>query len=234
MPGDPIPSREELEATLGSLSDLPGEPPGLRAQMEGKLDAIEKIIAKREKSQPVEAAAEILRTHTGLDVRGQHGKETPVRFLDMLQELTSCRDCDASCMKWRAFEARSQDLVTVQKIPFTSLCNHHVVPFTGWVHVGYVPNNAIAGLSKFARVVRHFAKRLQVQESLTFQIAQFLEEALEPQGVAVVIRAEHMCMTLRGAQVPGTYTTTARMTGVFADHSKSAKQEFLSYINGSH
>lgn len=163
----------------------------------------------------------------------EHGADTPRRFLNMLDELTKCKDCDGSCVKWKSFPARAQDLVVVQRIPFSSVCNHHVVPFVGFAHVGYVPREKVAGLSKFARAVNHFARRLQVQEDLTYEIADFLEAQLEaPLGIAVVTKAEHLCMTIRGVQAPGTYTTAARMTGIFNDHTRTAKAEFLSYVNG--
>lgn len=182
----------------------------------------------------VDSAAILLEEVAGLGVTSEHGKDTPMRFTHMLRELTCCSDCNGDCMKWKKFSSDTDDLIVVQAIPFSSVCNHHVVPFVGYAHIGYVPRLHIAGLSKFARVVRHFARQLQVQENLTYQIAQFLNRELDPLGVAVVVRAEHLCMTIRGVQSPGTYTTTARMTGVFQDHSKTAKQEFLTYLNGKH
>lgn len=175
----------------------------------------------------------LLRLRTGLKA-DEHGTDTPRRFIQMLNELTGCKDCDGACIKWRDFPDSSDDMIVVQKIPFSSVCNHHVVPFVGWAHIGYVPDGRVAGLSKFARAVQHFSRRLQVQELLTREIADYLVGRLAPRGVAVVLKAEHLCMTIRGVQVPGTYTTTARMTGCFADHSRSAKHEFLTYLNGGH
>jgi GTP cyclohydrolase I len=174
----------------------------------------------------------LLETFAGLN-GDEHGKETPQRFLNMLNELTECKVCDTGCIKWKDFDANSQDMVVVQDIPFSSVCNHHVVPFVGFATIGYVPDRRVAGLSKFARTVRHFARRLQVQENLTYDIGSYLEERLEPLGLAVVTRAEHLCMTIRGAQSPGTYTTVARMTGVFNDHERTAKAEFMTYL-GAH
>jgi GTP cyclohydrolase I len=123
-------------------------------------------------------------------------------------------------------------MVVVRNITFTSLCNHHVVPFMGVAHIAYVPKNAVAGLSKFARVVRHFGRQLQVQERLTAEIADFLEGTLSPRGVGVVVEAEHLCMTIRGVHSPGTLTTTSAMRGVFSDHDRTAKAEFLNLIRG--
>jgi GTP cyclohydrolase I len=179
------------------------------------------------------AAKSILTTFTGL-ADNEHGQDTPHRFLMMLHELTAHRDCNGDCIKWKTFQAQASDLIVVQRIPFSSVCNHHVIPFVGYAHIGYIPMDDIAGLSKFVRVVRHFASRLQVQEDLTYQIAEFLQTKLRPEGLAVVMKAEHLCMTVRGAQSPGTYTTTARMTGVFQMHDRTAKAEFLAHLNGGH
>lgn len=189
------------------------------------------VEALREESkmrEMVEAAEVLLRLTTGLDVTSDHGKETPARFVRMLQELTTPEP-----IKWKTFPNDGMDeMIIVDEIPFTSLCNHHVVPFIGFARVGYVPNELVAGLSKFARVVKHFAKGLQIQERLTMQVADFLEENLQPKGVIVLVKAEHMCMTIRGVQSPGTKTTTTAVKGVFADHTRTAKMEFLMTING--
>lgn len=175
--------------------------------------------------------ANYLLTHAaGLNVEDPHGVDTPRRFVEMLRELTTPKP-----IKWRIFNNEGNDeMIVVRDIPFTSLCNHHVVPFVGMAHIGYVPQDRIAGLSKFARVVKHFASRLQVQEALTREIADFLEMQLQPRGVAVALEAEHMCMTIRGVQVPGTKTSTTVVRGVFADHDRTAKSEFLARINGGH
>jgi len=175
-------------------------------------------------------AEEILQIHTGLDITTAHGRDTPKRFVSMLDELTKCRDCLGTCMKWKVFEDSIDQMITIKNIPFNSVCNHHVVPFVGYAHVGYVPGTHIAGLSKFSRVVHHFARRLQVQEGLTYDVAEFLETQLQPRGVIVVMEAEHLCMTIRGVQTPGTTTRTVETRGVFSDHSKTAKMEFLAAI----
>jgi len=172
-------------------------------------------------------AEEILTIHTGLDMTSPHGRETPKRFVSMLDEVTGCKDCDGSCMKWKVFKEDVDQMVVLNRIPFASVCNHHVVPFVGHAWIGYVPDGQVAGLSKFARVVHHFARRLQVQEGLTQQVAEFLEDKLQPKGVMVVMEAEHLCMTIRGVQTPGTITRTVETRGVFADHGRTAKHEFL-------
>jgi GTP cyclohydrolase I len=157
-----------------------------------------------------------------------HRANTPIRFATMLEEMTRREP-----FKFTAFESDSEDMVVLDRIPFYTLCAHHVVPFYGYAYVGYVPDGHIAGLSKFARAVQYCAKGFHVQEELTKEIADFLEAELDPAGIAVVMRAEHLCMAMRGAQVPGVMTTTSRMTGVFADHNRTAKAEFMSIIKES-
>jgi GTP cyclohydrolase I len=128
------------------------------------------------------------------------------------------------------FPSTSDEMVTMGPIPFYTLCSHHVVPFFGNVWVGYVPNKDIAGLSKIPRLVKYIAKGLHVQEELTGAIAVGLETHLNPKGVAVVLKAEHLCMAMRGVKQPGVITTTAKMTGVFALHDRTAKVEFMEWI----
>lgn len=179
----------------------------------------------------VDDAEGILQIHAGLDMTSDHGRDTPRRFIGMLDELTKCKDCTGDCMKWKSFSENDIDqMIVISKIPFSSVCNHHVVPFVGFAWIGYVPSDTVAGLSKFARVVHHFAHRLQVQENLTRDIADYLEDKLTPKGVMVVMEAEHLCMTIRGVQTPGTTTRTVVTRGVFADHTRTAKMEFLEGI----
>jgi GTP cyclohydrolase I len=118
------------------------------------------------------------------------------------------------------------ELVLVRAIPFSSLCQHHLLPFTGVAHVGYLPAGRILGLSKLARVVERFARRLQLQERLTTQVADWLQTQLEPKGVGVVLEAEHLCMTLRGVQATGARTVTSALHGRLRDDPRS-RQEFL-------
>lgn len=175
-----------------------------------------------------EAARVLLTETTGLDVESGHGAGTPRRFVRMLRELTSPEPFEFTCFD---NDEGIDEMVVIGNIPFVSVCNHHVIPFVGHAHIAYIPGAKIAGLSKFARVVRHFAKSLQVQERLTNQVADYLENELDPLGVAVVMQAEHMCMSIRGIQTPGAVTTTSAMRGVFSDHDKTAKIEFLRMIN---
>lgn len=185
----------------------------------------------------IESVAKLLQDYAGLDPNGDHGADTAQRFLNTLSELTKCKPQDeehmSTCIKWRTFPAESDDMVIVHDIDFVSLCNHHLVPFKGKAWVGYVPEKEIVGLSKIPRVVRHFARQLQVQERMTQQIADFFTEHLQPKGLAVVVQAEHMCMSIRGVHAPDAYTTTSKVTGVFADHGRTAKTEFMQFISGS-
>jgi GTP cyclohydrolase I len=174
-----------------------------------------------------ETARELLVSTTGLDPNSEHGKKTPRRFVDMLMELTTPKE-----FEFTTFDNTDHvdEMVVVAGIPFYTLCEHHVIPFFGQAHVAYVPNASIAGLSKFSRAVQYFAKGLWTQEGLTIAIADFLEDRLEPMGLGVVMKAEHLCMSMRGVQTPGALTTTAAMRGVFADHGRTAKAEFLEAI----
>jgi GTP cyclohydrolase I len=181
-------------------------------------------------STTVEDAENILTNHAGLDMTSGHARETPKRFINMIEEVTRCKDCNGDCIKWKTFAEDVDQMVIINRIPFASVCNHHVVPFVGHAWIGYVPDGEVAGLSKFARVVHHFARRLQVQEGLTENVADFLEQRLTPKGIIVMMEAEHLCMTIRGVQTPGTTTSTVVTRGVFSDHSKTAKTEFLSRI----
>jgi GTP cyclohydrolase I len=175
-----------------------------------------------------ELAAELLRRIAGLDPTHPQHEATPRRYVSALKELTTPLG-----YKFTTFDTMYDEMIIERNIPFVSLCQHHVLPFAGVAHIGYIPNIKMAGLSKLARCVKAHAAQLQVQEELTAEIAHDLREKLEPKGVAVVLEAEHMCMTIRGVQAPGTTTYTACMQGVFADHTRTAKAEFLSRINNS-
>lgn len=174
-----------------------------------------------------ELAAELLRRF-GVDTTIAHMEKTPARYVKMMTELTTPED-----FEFTLFEAKSDEMVVLSPIPFYTLCAHHVVPFFGQAYIAYVPNGLIAGLSKFARVVKGIAKGFWVQEELTTAVAQYLDDKLEPLGVGVVMQAEHMCMAMRGVMQPGVVTTTSKMTGVFSDHDKTAKSEFMATIRGT-
>ena len=156
-----------------------------------------------------------------------HKKDTPARLIKSLRQMT-----EREAFKFTSFpnDEGVDELITLGPIPFYTLCVHHVIPFFGNAWVSYVPTDRIAGLSKFARVVQWCAKGLWVQETLTKEIADIIEEELKPLGVGVVLKAEHLCMAARGVEVAGVITTTSAMRGVFADHDRTAKAEFMALI----
>jgi len=135
----------------------------------------------------------------------------------------------AAMVRGALFEAESREMVVVSDIDFYSICEHHLLPFFGKAYVAYIPNGKIVGLSKLARVVEAYARRLQVQERMTRQIAECIMENLEPMGVAVVLKAQHLCMMMRGVQKQNSYATTSEMLGAFRNESKT-RAEFLQLI----
>lgn len=168
----------------------------------------------------------------GEDVSREGLRETPKRFLAAWQEYTRGYHIKPDeVLKVFADGAHGVDeLVMVRDIPVYSTCEHHLAPFFGRAHVGYIPAGKILGLSKFARLVDVFARRLQVQERLTTQIADSLRDALAPRGVAVVLECRHMCMESRGCRTQGSVTTTSALRGVFK-HDASARSEFLRLVS---
>lgn len=152
--------------------------------------------------------------------------ETPTRVARMHDELFRGYQENPATILGVEFDEDCKDMVVVRDIPFYSHCEHHLVPFFGVVHIAYIPNGKVTGLSKFARLVECYARRIQIQERLTAQIADAIEQYLKPLGVAVVIRAEHMCMTMRGVQKPGTSTVTSALRGLMKFDDK-ARTEFL-------
>lgn len=157
-------------------------------------------------------------------------KATPDRYAKALLWMTRGYEERLSDVIANAiFDEEHDEMVIVRDIEISSLCEHHLVPFKGKIHIGYIPNRLVIGLSKLARIAETFAKRLQVQERLTKQVALALDEALRPRGVAVVVECEHMCMVMRGVQKVGSSTVTSCMLGVFRDRQKT-RQEFLDLI----
>ena len=168
------------------------------------------------------AVAELLDA-LGRDIRSPHLADTPRRVADAFAELLTARPFDATTFP---NDDGYDELVVVAGIPFDSLCEHHLLPFSGTAHVGYVPGERLLGLSKFARAVERFSRDLQVQERLTRQVAGWIDEQLRPLGVGVVLEAEHLCLSLRGAQARGTRTVTSAFTGVVRDDART-RREFL-------
>ena len=155
---------------------------------------------------------------------------TPRRFAAAYAELLTARPFDFTTF---ANAEGYDELVLVRDIPVQSLCEHHLLPFVGVAHVAYLPGARIVGLSKLPRIVEHFSRRLQTQERLTIQVADALEQRLEPRGVGVVLEAEHTCMSLRGARAGEARTTTSALRGLVRENP-SSRAEFLSLVNRTH
>jgi GTP cyclohydrolase I len=168
------------------------------------------------------AVADLLRA-LRRDPSSPHLRETPRRVAAAFAEMLTPEPFAVTTFP---NDESYDELVLARSIPFTSLCEHHLLSFTGVAHVGYLPGERIVGLSKLARVVRHFARDLQVQERLTMQIADYLDTALAPKGVGVVLEAEHLCMSVRGVQAPGTTTVTSCLLGKLREDARS-RQEFM-------
>jgi GTP cyclohydrolase I len=159
----------------------------------------------------------------GHDPTGEHLLETPRRVANAYAELLTPRAFDLTTFP---NDEEYDELVLARDIPFQSLCEHHLLPFHGVAHVGYIPGDRILGLSKLARVVELFARGLQVQERLTKQIADWLDEHVQPKGVGVVLEAEHLCMSLRGVRAQGAKTVTSAVQGLLRDDLRT-RQEFF-------
>jgi GTP cyclohydrolase IA len=178
--------------------------------------------AARDETAATRAAADFL-TALGLDVTSAGLAETPARMARAYAELLTPRDFALTTFE---NDEGYDELVLARDIPIRSVCEHHLLPFIGVAHVGYLPGDRILGLSKLARVVELFAHRAQVQERLTKQVADWLDTRLRPRGVGVVIEAEHMCMSLRGVQAVGARTVTSTLLGALRDDARS-RAEFL-------
>jgi GTP cyclohydrolase IA len=168
------------------------------------------------------AAADLLRA-LGADVDSEALEETPRRVADAYGELLTPQPFRATAFP---NDDGYDELIVARSIPFHSLCMHHLLPFHGVAHIGYLPGERIIGLSKLGRVVEYFSRDLQIQERLTTQVAGWLQRELEPKGVGVVLEAEHLCMSLRGVQKLGAKTVTSALRGVVRDDART-RQEFL-------
>ena len=167
----------------------------------------------------------------GADPLSEGMTQTPKRFVKAFLEYTKGYQEDPKDYLKVTFPADSKELVMVTDIEFFSQCEHHLAPFFGKAHVGYIPTTRVTGLSKIARMVEGYARRFQVQERLTTQIADAMQEVLRPQGVMVVVEARHMCMCSRGVNKPSAVTKTSAVRGVFSEQPP-ARAEFLSILNG--
>ena len=156
---------------------------------------------------------------------------TPSRIAEMYSELFAGLHLDPRGELTVGFEEGHREMVILRDIPFYSMCEHHLLPFYGVVHIGYIPNGPVVGASKLARVVEILSRRPQIQERLTTQIAETILEAINPDGVAVVIQAEHMCMTIRGVKKPGSNVITSATRGLFRSRA-ATRAEFMSLVQG--
>jgi GTP cyclohydrolase I len=183
----------------------------------------------------VEAAVRTLLSWVGEDPNRDGLRETPARVVRAFEEYFSGYQDEPEKILQKTFEESEgyDEMVVLRKIPFQSHCEHHLAPITGHAWVAYVPNQGVVGISKLARVVEAYARRLQIQERLTSQIATAIHNVLKPQGVGVLLKATHHCMTTRGIRKSGTSLVTSRMLGCFRDNPMT-RQEFLSMVQTDH
>lgn len=198
-----------------------------------EVEASRSRLEDRPSKQQAEEAVRTLIRWAGDDPEREGLRGTPDRVVRAYEEFFAGYADDPIEILSRTFEETDgyDELVVLTDIRLESHCEHHMVPIIGKAHVAYLPSRRVVGISKLARVVETFAKRLQIQEKLTAQIANTLQEVLEPRGVAVVVEAAHQCMTTRGVHKPGVTMVTSRMLGVFRDNAET-RREFLSLVRG--
>lgn len=183
-----------------------------------------------DKKRIAQAVREIIEA-VGEDQSREGLRDTPKRIAALYEELFSGLQQDPNTVLTSGFEEAHKEMVILRDIPFYSMCEHHFLPFHGRAHVGYVPNGRIVGASKIARAIDILARRPQLQERLTSQLADSIVSSLNPEGVAVIIQAEHLCMTMRGVEKPGTLMVTSAMRGCFRRQSVT-RSEFLALVQG--
>ena len=175
-----------------------------------------------------EAVASII-SAIGEDPQREGLRDTPARVAQMYQEFFAGMSQDPSEVLATGFEEDQHEIVVLRDVPFFSICEHHLLPFYGGAHIGYIPNGRVVGVSKLARALDILAHRPQLQERLTSQLVDTIFSAIRPEGVAAVLSAEHLCLTLRGAKKPGSKIVTTASRGSFSTHS-ATKQEFLTLL----
>ena len=190
-------------------------------------------VEPRPSREEAAAAVRTLIAFAGDDPNREGLLDTPTRVVNAYEELfRGYRECPADVLERTFSEIGTyNDLVLIRDIPFYSHCEHHIAPFVGKAHIGYVPVEKVVGLSKIARLIDVYARRLQTQERLTSQVATAIDEILKPRGVAVMMEAEHMCMAMRGVQKPGVATVTTQFTGLFRDDA-TEQVRFLTLARG--
>lgn len=174
----------------------------------------------------IKEAVKLILEGIGEDAGREGLLDTPERIARMYAEIFGGMDQDASQHLSRVFTVENNEMVLEKDIVFYSMCEHHMLPFFGKAHIAYIPNGKVVGLSKLARTVEVYARRLQIQEKMTGQIADAIMKYLEPQGVMVMVEAEHMCMTMRGVKKPGSRTVSIATRGVFQENSRLQEQFF--------
>lgn len=179
--------------------------------------------------EKIEEAVRLLLEGIGEDAGREGLKETPERVARMYEEIFAGMETSAKEHLARTFTAEDNEMIVEKDITFYSVCEHHMMPFYGKVHIGYIPDGKVVGISKLARTVEVFAGRLQIQEKMTAQIADAVMECLRPRGVIVLAEAEHLCMTMRGVKKPGSRTVTIVSRGEFRENER-LKDRFLSLV----
>jgi len=192
-------------------------------------------MAKKRTQSEAEAAIRVLIEWAGDDPDREGLLETPARVAKAYRELFAGYAEDARGYLEKTFEEVGgyDELIVLRDIRVVSFCEHHMLPFVGRAHVGYLPTNRVVGISKLSRVVNAFSRRLQIQEKLTAEIAEAINDILKPQGVGVMIESEHSCMTMRGVNTPGSNLVTSRLMGVLRDDPRT-REEFLRLARGDH
>lgn len=179
--------------------------------------------------EKIKEAVKLLLEGIGEDINREGLKDTPDRVARMYEEIYGGMDEDAGVHLSKTFSAENNEMVIEKDIVFYSICEHHLMPFYGKAHIAYIPDGKVVGLSKLARTVEVYAKRPQIQEKMTAEIADAIMEHLKPKGVMVVLQAEHMCMTMRGVKKPGSQTVTMVTRGVF-EQEERLQNTFLNLI----
>jgi len=199
-----------------------------RAEAAASKDVDVKIVGTRPSREDAEAAVRTLIEWAGDDPDREGLLETPARVVRSYEELFSGYHSDPRSYLERIFEETEDyhEMVLLKNIRMESHCEHHILPVIGRVSIAYMPNNRVVGVSKLARVVETFAKRLQIQEKMTAQIAHSIQDVLQPKGVAVMVEGEHQCMTMRGVNKPGTSMVTKTLTGCFKEDAELRKEFF--------
>ena len=192
-------------------------------------DALDLLAPERQ--ERIAAHVRGILAELGLDLADPNLAETDRRVAKMYAEMFhGLQEGAEPAITVFPNEERYSAMVMEKRIPFYSMCAHHLVPFHGHAHLAYIPNDSILGLSKFSRILEFYAKRPQLQERLTEQVANYLESKLRPQGVMVVVEARHLCVEMRGVKKPGAVTVTSAIRGIF--HQKSVREEFLDLVRG--